>query len=109
MSEENITVEGEEVIDRTGEDAGNLDLNSIAGLLKNVDISQLLGLINSVDIGQLSSLFGFMNSGNSIAESGKSRNREIEILSAIKPMVNSQRGELIDMILQIYAISRILK
>lgn len=107
-------INSKEVIDEAAADgeasnSGNSNLGNIAGLLKNVDINQVLGLLNSIDISQLSSLFGSggINSEGSIKS--KKGTREIEILNAIKPMVNTQRGELIDLILQIYTISRILK
>lgn len=109
MATDGSLIEAEEVIDKEASKSGNSDLGDIAGLLKNVDISQVLNLLSSIDISQLSSLFGFANTKPEGGNVHRKGNREIEVLNAIKPMVNSERGELIDMILQIYSISRILK
>lgn len=108
MGKENLPEEGEEVMEEKSSSLDKLDLGGLSSLLKNVDISQVMNLLNTVDISQLASLFGSSNRETNVA-SGKRRSKEVEVLSAIKPMVNSQRGELIDMILQVYAISKILK
>lgn len=109
MVDDNNLVEAEKVVDEEGSTNNNSNLGNIANLLKDIDINQVLSLLNSVDISQLSSLFGAASSNNTGTNLQKKRSKEIEVLNAIKPMVSSQRGELIDIILQIYSISRILK
>lgn len=113
MEKESSPIEGEEVMEEREPNLDNLDLGNLAGLLKNVDINQIFNLLNSIDIGQLSSLFGSTNMNTNVnanANAGNIRGgKEVQVLSAIRPMVNSQRAELIDMILQIYSISKILK
>ncbi|WP_026881721.1 hypothetical protein [Clostridium akagii] len=103
-------LEGEEVIDGNNDNFANMDFGNLAGLFKNIDMSQIMSLLGSVDIGQLSSLFGpmGMNSAN-VAEERPRGNKEFEVLNALKPMVNSDKADLIDMILQIYTISKILR
>lgn len=104
---EDEPLEGEEVIDGNNDSFGNL-----AGLFKNIDMSQIMSLLGSVDISQVSSLFGSMGgmnpeeTGNDFVPSG---GKAYKVLNALKPMVNSDQADLIDMILQIYTISKILK
>ncbi|AGK96314.1 hypothetical protein [Clostridium pasteurianum] len=119
---EDEPLEGEEVIDGKNAGFGNMDFGNLAGMLKNVDMSQIMNLMGSVDMNQMSSLFGSMSGGggnagnngntanaaNSARYSG-GRGREFEVLNAIKPMVSPERGDLIDIILQIYTISKILR
>lgn len=76
----------------------------------NIDMGQLSNLLNNVDLSQLSSLFGSMNMGpsGSAAPSGLG-DRRIQLLNAVKPLVPSERADIIDLIMQIYTISKILK
>ena len=114
---EDEPLEGEEVIDGKNEGFGNMDFGNLAGMLKNVDMSQIMNLLGSVDMSQISSMFGSMSGGGGNASAGaesgpiigRGRGREFEVLNAIKPMVSSERADLIDIILQIYAISKILR
>lgn len=105
----NEAVSDEEVIDVEESHSEKSNLGNIASLLKNVDINQILGLLNSIDISQFSSLLGSSSVNSEGNNNSRKSSREIEVLNAIKPMVNAQRGELIDLVMQIYAISRILK
>jgi hypothetical protein len=98
----------------------NVDMNQISGLLKNIDISQLLSMVSSIGgvggigniLGGLSGIGGNSQQSNSV-ERGAARHysgdRRLEVLYALKPMVTPERANLIDMILQIYTISKILK
>lgn len=112
---EDEPIEGEEVIDGKNEGFGNMDFGNLAGMLKNVDMSQIMNLMGSLDMSQISSMFGAMSGGAGNAAAGaepgptRGRNREFEVLNAIKPMVSSERADLIDIILQIYTISKILR
>ncbi|MFT8314160.1 MAG: hypothetical protein ABF633_07855 [Clostridium sp.] len=116
---EDEPLEGEEVIDGKNTGFGNMDFGNLAGMLKNVDMSQIMNLLGSVDMNQMSSLFGSMSGGGGNSGNGGStgntarysggRGREFELLNAIKPMVSPERGDLIDIILQIYTISKILR
>lgn len=114
---EDEPLEGDEVIDGKNQGFGNIDFESLAGLLKNVDISQIMNLLGSVDMNQISSLFGSFSGGAGRGNDSPDfevpsfggRSREYEVLNAIKPMVSPERGDLIDIILQIYTISKILR
>ncbi|AJA48975.1 hypothetical protein CPAST_c29090 [Clostridium pasteurianum DSM 525 = ATCC 6013] len=114
---EDEPIEGEEVIDGKNEGFGNIDFENLSGILKNVDISQIMNLLGSIDMNQISSLLGSFSGGGGRGDASPEyeaspfygRGREYEVLNAIKPMVSAERGDLIDIILQIYTISRILK
>lgn len=115
---EDEPLEGEEVIDGKNQGFGNIDFENLAGILKNVDISQIMNLLGSVDMNQISSLFGSFSGGGGgrgndsqeyEAAPFGGRGKEYEVLNAIKPMVSPERGDLIDIILQIYTISKILR
>jgi hypothetical protein len=103
---EDEPLEGEEVIDGNNDTFGNL-----SGLFKNIDMSQIMSLLGSVDFSQLSSLFGpmGMNSESIPNDPLPSGGKAYRVLNALKPMVNPEQVDLIDMILQIYTISKILK
>ena len=93
----------------------NFDMSQMGSLL-NMDPNQLSGLLNNIDLNQLSSMFKGMggggSGGSSSTEPGASQvgqDKRMDILNAIKPLVNSERSQLIDSIIQIYNISRIMK
>lgn len=80
----------------------------------NFDFSNIANMLNNIDIGQLSSLLGSFNPGSSEDDkrsrsSGRGGEKAIELLNALKPVVNSDRAEIIDMVIQMYVISKILK
>lgn len=108
-------------------DFNNIDFGQITDLLKNVDINQLssmmggLGDLNSI-IGGSDGLLGNIFGGSAAPpEPAEEKVREadyplpypgdkrIAILSALKPMVSPERAGLIDMVIQIYIISKILR
>lgn len=76
----------------------------------NFDFGSIANMLNNIDIGQLSSMLGSFNSGPSKSH-GDVRNegRAIELLNALKPMLSNERSDIIDMVLQIYVISKIMK
>lgn len=89
----------------------NFDINQIGNLFSNMDPNQLTGLLNNVDLDQLSSMVqSFMNGGqNENNVSFKGMDKRIEILNAMKPLVDNDKSKLIDSILQIYNITRLMK
>lgn len=96
------------------------NLNDISSLLNNVDVNQLASMLNNIDISQVSSMLSGLNSGGSGNENeNESRNynqhssgqgdKRVEILNAIKPLMDEEKGNLINSIIQLYTISKILK
>ena len=93
----------------------NFDMSKMGNLL-NMDPNQLSGLLNNVDLNQLSSMFQGMGGGGSgggnSASSGAQQvgqDKRMELLNAIRPLVDSEKSQLLDSIIQIYNISRIIK
>jgi hypothetical protein len=89
----------------------NFDLSQMGNLL-NMDPNQLSGLLNNVDLSQLSSMLQGMNSGSgggSASTPQGSYDKRLELLNAMKPLVDAEKSQLIDSIIQIYNISRIMK
>ena len=93
----------------------NFDMSQMGNLL-NMDPNQLSGLLNNVDLNQLSSMFQGMGGGNkgggSDVSSGQQhagQDKRLELLNALKPLVDAEKSQLIDSIIQIYNISRIIK
>lgn len=104
---EDEPLEGEEVIDGNNDMFGNL-----SGMFKNIDMSQIMSLLGTVDISQISSLFGSIGGNSdspSVEETVSGGGKAYKVLNALKPMVNDDQSELIDIVLQIYTISKILK
>ena len=96
---------------------GNLDMNQMGNLF-NMDPNQLSGLLNNVDLSQLSSMLQGMGGGNSGGGSNSGaapgaqqagQDKRMELLNAIRPLVDAEKSQLIDSIIQIYNISRIMK
>lgn len=96
-----------------GFDFKNLDMNNMGNLLNNIDPNQLAGILNGIDINQLKNMFqnfnGNQEKGQGVPRNSTSNFRSIEILNAIKPLVNAERSQLIDSIIQLYTISKIIK
>lgn len=115
---------------------GNFDFGQLAGLLQNVDMNQISALLGGLggnsgggqglldNIAQmmgngggsnlLGNLAGMMG-GASAPENAPMYNspvagdKRMQLLSALRPMVSPERAALIEMVMQIYAISRILR
>jgi hypothetical protein len=93
--------------------ANGFDMNQIGNLF-NMNPNQLSGLLNNVDLNQLSSMFQGMGGGGSGGSSNVQQpqagsDKRMEMLNAIKPLVDADKSKLIDSIIQIYNISRIMK
>jgi hypothetical protein len=74
--------------------------NNLANLLSNIDMSQLSDFMSNLG----------MNSEEDNANGSTGVNdKRIELLSAIKPMLDSEKGQILDTIMQLYGISKILK
>ena len=94
-----------------GLDLSKIDFGQVADLMKKIDISQISSM--------LSGLGGLGNLGGSASEPTKNEGdrsqggvgggRRVELLNAIRPMVTPQRADLIDVIMQLYSISKILR
>lgn len=94
------------------------NLNDISSLLNNVDVNQLASMLNNIDISQVSSMLSGLNSGGSGNEnesrdynqhSSGQGDKRVDILNAIKPLMDEEKGNLINSIIQLYTISKILK
>ena len=114
--------------DNLGFDMNNIDFGQIAGILQNVDISKISSILsgfgaggglgslgNLGNLGALGSLLGMGAGSESQRETSRSESiaysgdRRMDLLHALKPMVSQERANLIDVIIQLYMISKILK
>ncbi|MDP4146779.1 MAG: hypothetical protein Q8936_20280 [Bacillota bacterium] len=107
----------------------NVDMNQIMSLLNNVDINQIMPLLNNLDMNQLLPLLSGATGGGDLGNTGEvpdkpkvvnnhhkvpsgnnmPSGKEIDLLLALKPLVNAERALLIDRVIQFYNITRILK
>jgi hypothetical protein len=98
------------------------NLNDIGSLLNNVDMNQLASMLNNIDLSQVSSMLSGLNSGGSGSrneDGNENRNysenslvqgdKRVEILNAIKPLMDEEKGNFINSVIQLYMISKILK
>jgi hypothetical protein len=96
-----------------GFDFKNFDINNMGNLLNNMNPNQLAGILNGIDINQLKNMFQNFNANQEQGQDGpriaNNNTKSVELLNAIKPMVNAERSQLIDSIIQLYTISRIIK
>jgi hypothetical protein len=95
-----------------GNGSNNINTDQMGNFL-NMDPNQLAGLLNNIDLNQISSMFQGMNGGGSGSESTSipqgGYDKRLELLNAMKPLVDAEKAQLIDSIIQIYNISRIIK
>jgi hypothetical protein len=99
-----------------GFDLNNFDLSQMGNLFNNINPNQLSNMLNNIDMNQLSGMLqGFNNQGNenSTNVSGQQQSgvgdKRIELLNAIKPLVDADKTRIIDSIIQMYTISKIVK
>lgn len=107
-----------------GNQGNGFDMSQLGGLFNNMDPNMLNGLFNNVDMNQLSSILSGMGGnmrGNTNGNTNASNNnispnaaqpagdRRIDLLNAIKPLVDAERSNFIDTVIQLYAISKIIK
>jgi hypothetical protein len=94
-------------------DLNNFDMSQMGSLLNNINPNQIAGLLNNVDLNQLTSMFQGMSSNNSqnsqVAPVPSGGDKRLELLNAIKPLVDADKSRLIDTMIQVYAISKIMK
>ena len=80
------------------------DLSSLSSLLNNVDMSQLTEMMSNLGI----------NPGENVNAAGADvsaprGDRRVEVLTAIRPMLDAEKTQILDTIMQLYGISRVLK
>lgn len=94
------------------------DINTIADLLNNIKPEDLSALLSTFNLGSSKNV----NQNELIQEdetmskpdqdevqNTASSNTTMDLLTAIKPLVSYERGEILDKIIQIYSISNIIK
>jgi hypothetical protein len=77
----------------------------------NYDFSNIINLIKGIDINQLTEYVSTMNNTNQEEndEIDEGTARRNEILSSIKTLIDSDKTELLQVILQLYAASKNIK
>lgn len=92
--------------------------NNLMEMLNNIDKEQISSLLSSMNLGNINLDGNNSNEFDSNEDNSNETNnvnnidnsdKTVQILNAIKPMVNAERGEIIDRLIQLYAISRIIK
>ena len=92
----------------------NNNNNNIMDMLNNIDQEQLQDLLANLNLGNLGSLGSMDNMAeavNSVAANNSTVNNNdetLQLLYAIKPMVNAEKGAILDRIIQLYSIGRML-
>jgi hypothetical protein len=93
----------------------NFDMSQMGNLF-NMDPNQLSGLLNNIDMNQINSMLQGMTGGSSSGGAGGTSSapqgnydKRMELLNAMKPLVDAEKSRMIDSIIQIYNISRIMK
>lgn len=91
------------------------DLNSITDYLKNVDMNQFTSIINTISNQSLNNNISSDNkestanaSGNSTQQKNFDQNK-VEIIKALKTLVNIDRAELLQTLITLYGMSKLNK
>ena len=82
------------------------NLNSLSSLIGNVDENQINSLLSSLNI----------NLNDSTLEDGKNENngvnnvedRGLLLLNALKPLLNAEKTQILETIMQIYSIGKVI-
>ena len=81
--------------------------NNDSSFLKNIDLNSIATLVNSIDINQVLSELGNMNDSKpenrEDVNVNASEARKNEIIGALTTLINADRNELIQIVLQLYA------
>ncbi|HEY5560237.1 MAG TPA: hypothetical protein VIK72_00525 [Clostridiaceae bacterium] len=96
-----------DVVKETEKQEVKPEQNNIASLLNNIDMSQLSDFMSNLGMG---------TEGENVADgigagagTGLVNDKRLEVMSAIKPMLDTEKGQILDTIIQLYGISKILK
>lgn len=88
-----------------GLNLNGIDLNSVAAIMKNIDINQLTSIIGSLNQSQ-----GNYNENNNIDDSEEAvrdrRQRRREIVNALTTLMNADRAELLQVVMQLYGTKK---
>lgn len=93
-------------------DLNNIDMSQMNNLLNNFNPNQLAGMLNNIDMNQISSMLQGMggSSDQGVPEPApKSNDKRLELLHAMKPLVDAEKSKLIDSIIGIYNLSKVIK
>lgn len=78
----------------------------------NIDMSQLSSMLNNIDMSKLSSILGNNMPGSGDSQENAANilqgDKSAAIINAIKPLMSSERAQILDMILQLYNISKLI-
>ncbi|PRR79104.1 hypothetical protein CLLI_11660 [Clostridium liquoris] len=90
--------------------SGNNGSNNIMEMLNNIDEEQISSLLSSLNLNNANAEANIEddNTNTNANTSSDNADKTLQILNAIKPMVNAERGDLIDRLIQLYSISRII-
>lgn len=89
------------------------DFSNMGNLLNNINPNQLAGMLNGMDMNQLSGMIQNFTGNQNQVQNGSSplvnNTRSIELLNAIKPLVDAEKSQLIDSVIQLYSITKIIR
>jgi hypothetical protein len=90
----------------SGFNLNNLDLSSIAGIINNIDMNQVSAFLNNAvnnggDIEKDEKNNQIPDSNTSNAESRKS-----ELIRALRTLINADKSEVLQIVIQLYASAR---
>lgn len=95
-----------------GANSNNFDMSQLGNLFNNMNPNQFSGLLNNVDMNQVSSMLNGLAGNGGAGENNAippGSDRRVELLNAIKPLVDADKSRMIDSILQLYTITKIMK
>ena len=125
-SNENKKENIEKKVDEKNEKASSFDFNSIADLVNNINPEELSSLLSNFNLDGLkttnqdevikeeettreSAKSDSKNDSRNDSRNDSKRNTTFEFLTALKPLVSYERGQILDKMLQIYSIGTMFK
>jgi hypothetical protein len=97
---------------------GTFDINTIADLLNNIKPEDISTLVSTLNLGgfKAANKNEEIQNGETISEPVQTENKNnsssdttLDFLTALKPLVSYERGQILDKIMQIYSVGNILK
>ncbi|NFG94005.1 hypothetical protein FC815_13590 [Clostridium botulinum] len=87
----------------------NLDMNNIQNMLNNIDMNQLSNIMSSLNKGNNN----YNNMNNylfyNMSPNQMHNDYTLQFLNMLRPMVNPDKKDLLDKLIQIYYVSRLMK
>jgi hypothetical protein len=90
----------------SGFNLNNLDLSSIAGIINNIDMNQVSTFLNNAVKNEANTENGEKNNQTRDSNTSSVDPRRNEIIRAMRTLINADKSEVLQVVIQLYASAR---